>query len=732
MVINVRDRSAQVSTDQPEALRLRLEPGTKVDASLAAVLPVLAVRPVAFEIASQDGEAGLYLCGDGRGSLGQLISSSMPGLSAERTAALTFAPPVVGWNLQTTHVDAWPLLPSGDAAQGLTTSLVGLLASADAGSAAFQVVVAPLRSERWRVAAKRELSDLTKDHPGFLGTVVGLMAGPSHPKRIALPRWLATYQQRAFEKADAAALFAVSVRFIAADAPGQVLRALAMGALRLVTGAFAGTGNGLQVAPLEGAEQLCGEFNARAAASGFVASPAELAPLLALPRNSLPSLEARARSVDAPREATVGEARIGRDTRDRPIFLRADARGSGLLVLGKTGAGKTTLILNLALADIAGGDGLLFIDPKGDAVQDLLERLTTAARDRLRLLSPAEGGCGFNPLAVRPGSSAAQVAGDVCAALSRLYDTWGHRLERVLWQALVAVQAKPGATLMDVHRFLSEPRFRQELVPAIEDDFVRRFWAEEFAAFSAGVKAQWVEPVLTRLDRFLHDGRVQRFLAPAAAIDPRTAMDEGLIVLADLAAGKIGEDNSFVLANLLTAGFHQAALSRADVAPAERRPFSLIVDEAFATAPATFVKLLPQIRAFRVNVTLASQYLEQFPRDLVQALLANVGSVVAFRLGEPDAALLEGRFRPGFRAGDLTGLANYHAAARLLADGALLPPFTLFGDPLPPSHGAAWAMALRAAAAPPSRPDPERRQPAPRQLDRQQPDRLEAEEWDET
>jgi hypothetical protein len=175
-------------------------------------------------------------------------------------------------------------------------------------------------------------------------------------------------------------------------------------------------------------------------------------------------------------------------------------------------------------------------------------------------------------------------------------------------------------------------------------------------------------------------------------------MDEGRVLLADLSQGKLGPNSSFVLANLLMSAFQRAALSRVDIPEHERRFFSLYVDEAHAAAPATFVKMLSELRVFRTGVHLITQFLHQLPTDVVEAALANAGTIVAFRLGEPDARLLAARFAPEFSVSDLLGLDNYVAAARLVSAGEALRPLSLFTEPLPPGHGQAWADARRAVS----------------------------------
>jgi hypothetical protein len=367
-------------------------------------------------------------------------------------------------------------------------------------------------------------------------------------------------------------------------------------------------------------------------------------------------------------------------------------------VLGRSGTGKSTLVVNQALADITAGEGVGFVDMKGDAVHNLLQRFPAERVGDLVLIEPGdEALAGFNPLQGRPGLTPQRVADEVLAALSRLFESSGPRLERVLWCGLVAIQAHPGATLVDLHRFFVDAAFRRRVLVRVEDELVVDFWQKEFESLSTGARAQRVEPVLTRLQPFIANPLVRRLVAGDGALDFRELMDSGKVVLADLAQGKLAERNSTILANLLTTSLQLAAMSRADIGEEHRRDFYLYVDEAQVAAPETFVRMLSQARAFHLSVALITQFLHQFPQDLVQALIGNVGTTIAFRIGEQDARLLAERFRPEFEAADLVNQDNFVAAVRTMADGQLLRPFSVFGLPLPPVKGPDHEAGIRRA-----------------------------------
>jgi hypothetical protein len=252
--------------------------------------------------------------------------------------------------------------------------------------------------------------------------------------------------------------------------------------------------------------------------------------------------------------------------------------------------------------------------------------------------------------------------------------------------------------LMDLYTFLTKAAFRSEVLRNVDDEFAVSFWRDEFDALSPSLRSQWVQPALNRLAPFLGNPLVRRVVGQGAGIDLSGLITDRRILLATFAQSKVGEENSRVIADLLMAGIYRAAMGRVG-GPEERcRDFTLFVDEAHAAAPGNLVQMLSQARAGHLRVCLITQFLHQLPSEVVAAVLANVSTLIAFRLGERDARLLEDRFKPEFSAADLMNADNYVAAVRLVSQGEVLAPFTLTTDPAPASKGELWSRQVREAA----------------------------------
>ncbi len=664
------------------ALRLRLLIGREYDARRTpAIVAAVAPNIESLELASDLGDVGLFVCA--RTDRLPEVRPILQTLAAEVAVELAVPPalqrPLVGWELTTRFSDALPLAARASNQFDLPSALAGLLASAEDVRAIFQVVIEPEYGTRWRKQALRGAAEVA---PGGVS-----------------PRWLHALQQETFDKAASQHLFRSTIRFAAASSCAAPARRAVSQVFELVGSAFATSVNNVQAARLPSGEEFARRLVHRLPGAQCMLRPDELDALWHPPAETamVPGLARGSKAVRSPRDARTGDLHIGHDMEGRDLFIKHESRRQMAVVAGATGAGKSTLVARSALADIAAGRGVAVVDPKGDLIDTILARFPAERASDLVLFDPSrETVVPFNALARRGGVSPHHVADDVCSALRRLFpDTWGHRIERVLRHALVALQAVDGSTLLDLYAFLIDARFRQRVLAHSDDEFTLRFWRDEFDELSPGTRLQWVEPVLNRLHPFLGDPLIRRVIGSARGLDLRELMDEGRILLADLSQGRLGSQNSFVLANLLMSSFQRAALSRVDTLEERRLDFDLWVDEAHAAAPATFVKMLSELRVFRVRVHLVTQFLHQLPPDVVEAMLANAGTIIAFRLGEPDARLLAARLGPEFSLADLVGMDNYVAAARLVSGGHVLRPFSVCTEPLPPGRGLEWARELR-------------------------------------
>jgi len=372
----------------------------------------------------------------------------------------------------------------------------------------------------------------------------------------------------------------------------------------------------------------------------------------------------------------------------RRFGIRQADRLSHMYILGKTGVGKSTLMETLARGDLAAGRGFSLIDPHGDLAERMREAAALSGRpfiylDAASLANPF----GYNPLRrVREDKIPLAVAG-LLDALKKLWpDAWGVRMEHVLRNSLYALIERDGSTLPDMLRLFTDKEFRKGIVRAIRNDTVRLFWLREFEKYPDRQRAETVAPIQNKLGALLTDPKLyQTLVEPAAPISFRSLMDEGGILLANLAKGRLGEDSTNLLGSLLVATIGLAGLSRAETPPAERRHFFLYVDEFQTFTTLAFANMMPDQRKHGVGLILAHQYLHQLDEEVRHAVLGNAGSLISFRLGPEDATTLSREFQPTFDMLDLLNLPNHAFYAKLMIDGE--PSTSFSGRTLPnPLH----------------------------------------------
>jgi hypothetical protein len=339
------------------------------------------------------------------------------------------------------------------------------------------------------------------------------------------------------------------------------------------------------------------------------------------------------------------------------------------------------LLLNLIRQDLVAGEGVALLDPHGDLAEAALANVPRARTNDLVYINPAdiERPIGFNPLSGVPDNLKPIVADGVVSAFRHVWpDSWGPRLDYILTNAVRALLDVPGATLLMLPRLLIDEPFRVQLISShVGDPVVRAFWLNEYAGYGDSFRAEAISPIQNKIGKALIDPRLRNMLAqPKSTITLRRLMDEGAIVICNLAKGGLGESTAHLLGALLTTAIAQAALSRADTPAAERRTFHLYADEFQSFATESFALILSEARKYALTLTIGHQYLEQIPDRLRAAVFGNAGSIIACRAGAEDAAILSRQI--GLGGPDaLLDLANFTAWARLLRGGVPSSPIRL-------------------------------------------------------
>ncbi len=378
---------------------------------------------------------------------------------------------------------------------------------------------------------------------------------------------------------------------------------------------------------------------------------------------------------------------------ERPVAVSPTDSLRHLHVVGPTGVGKTSLLLNLIVGDLAADRACIVIDPKGDLIQDVLDRVPKRRMRDVILLDPTdtERPVGFNLF--DGAERAPEVAADqVVALFAHLYKRfWGPRSDDLLRSAALTLARHPGATLAEVPLLLSDPSFRRRLTATLGDLTLEGFWSW-YESLSEGERGQAVGPVMNKLRSFLVRPRLRNVIGQSqSTFSLAEVLDERKVLLVNLAKGVLGEDAARLLGSAIVAQLWQAVQARAAVPETERPMAVAVLDEFqdFLGIPTSFADFLAQARGYRVGLTAAHQHLHQLSPDLRQAVLANARSRVAFQLGHADAALLAKEFGPDVDADGLAALGAFEAVAQVAAKSQVSRPVSIATLPPPPSLGTA-------------------------------------------
>lgn len=364
--------------------------------------------------------------------------------------------------------------------------------------------------------------------------------------------------------------------------------------------------------------------------------------------------------------------------------IKQDDRLLHIYIIGQTGVGKSTLIETLAVQDLHAGRGFALIDPHGDLVEQIWAKAPEPLRDRIAYLNAPDPSqpYGYNPLRRVRDDKIPLAASGLLETLKKLWpDAWGVRMEHVLRNSLYALLERENSTLPDILRLYGSENFRRSVARGIRNETVRRFWKYEFENYPWRLRADAVAPVQNKLGALLSDPTLYRILAePTVDLHFRSLMDEGRVLLVNLAKGRIGADSSLILGGLLVSTIGLAALTRADTPAEMRSPFFLYVDEFQNFTTLAFVNMMAELRKYGVGLTLAHQHLHQLEPDIRHAVLGNAATVIAFRVGPEDASVLAKEFQPSFDVQDLIGLANRDIYLKLMIDGVPSRPFSACTD----------------------------------------------------
>ena len=470
-------------------------------------------------------------------------------------------------------------------------------------------------------------------------------------------------------------LFATAIRVLARSDQPQRAESIARGLSAALSSLSEPSAN--QLVPLEHLElefhEVCLDtINRRIRHSGMILNSAELVSLVHVPSPSVqtPKLRRETRKTKAAPAIACGHDLVlgtnEHNTQRRSVTLSNDQRVRHMHVIGASGTGKSTLLLNLILQDIERGEGIALLDPHGDLVDAVLARIPPSRIHDVVLIDPADAeySVGFNILSAHSELEKNLLASDLVSVFQRLSTSWGDQMNSVFATAILAfLESSRGGTIADLRRFLVEKEYRAEFLTTVTDPHVLYYWTKEFPLLKGNPQA----PLLTRLDIFLRPKPIRYMVSQQVnRLDFAEIMDGGKIFLAKLAEGAIGEENAYLLGTLLVSKFHQLAIARQQVAESERQYFWCYIDECFHFVTPSMASILTGARKFRLGLVLAHQELGQLERcsDVATAIMANPYTRVCFRLGDDDARRLAEGFS-FFDPKDLQNLGIGEAVARI-------------------------------------------------------------------
>lgn len=364
---------------------------------------------------------------------------------------------------------------------------------------------------------------------------------------------------------------------------------------------------------------------------------------------------------------------------NKPFGIRLADRMQHIYILGQTGTGKSTLLYHLMRQDLGQGHGFCLLDPHGD----LAEQIAGFCPETALIWNVADPNCpyGYNPLTRVSEKFRPLIASGLIDTLKKQWaDAWGARMEHLLRYALLALLEQPKTDLRDIMRMFLDKAFRKEVIGIVTDEQVRQFWTREFPSMNYKTAFDGVAPIANKLGAFLAHPVVRRALTdPEEPLRFRKIMDEGQVLIVNLAKGQIGSDIANVLGGMILSGFTHAAFSRHTTPETDRRPFFLHVDEFHAFTTGALADMVSELRKYGLSLTLANQYLGQIEPDTLDALLGNVGTLMAFRVSPNDAADIA-RHMDGLEPWDLISMPNHRMLVRLMVEGERTRGFTAWGE----------------------------------------------------
>jgi len=344
-------------------------------------------------------------------------------------------------------------------------------------------------------------------------------------------------------------------------------------------------------------------------------------------------------------------------------------------IIGQTGTGKSTLLLNMIKQDIDAGRGFCLIDPHGD----LAQAAAAYMGNKGIYWQPSNPNCqmGYNPLTYVQEEYRPLVTSGIIETLKQQWsDAWGVRMEHILRFTLLALLSRPNSTLADIIPMATKKSFRTQVLKHVTDKEVLKFWNDEFPNMNYKNAFDGVAPIANKLGAFMANPNVRKSLCePQQSLRFRKLMDEGTPLIVNLSKGQLGADVSNVLGGLIVSTLGNAAYTRVNIREQRRRPYYLYVDEFHSFTTEAFASALAEFRKYRLALIMVSQTTTQYSSKVLESILGNVGTIICFRVGAKDALMISKQLgwhksKPEYaNAAYLSSLSNYKMYILLMIKG---------------------------------------------------------------
>jgi hypothetical protein len=360
--------------------------------------------------------------------------------------------------------------------------------------------------------------------------------------------------------------------------------------------------------------------------------------------------------------------------------IKREDRRRHVYTVGKSGSGKSKFLELLIKEDFENGEGIAILDPHGDLVDNVMRYIPKSRVKDVVLFDPSDTDfpIAFNPLENVGEAYKMQVTIGFIHIFKRLFGTnWSARLEHVLRYTTLALLDSPGTTVLSILKMLTDKNYRQKIISRIQDSVVKNFWVSEFAAWSEKFDAEAITPLLNKVGQLVSTNMIRNIIGqPLTKFDIRDIMDSKKILLMKVSKGLLGEENSSLLGSMIITKMYQAAMQRADTKEEKRSDFYFYIDEFQNFATDTFAEILSEARKYRLNLTIAHQYMGQLIPIVQKTVFGNVGSIVSFRVGSEDSVILANEYTPIFKERDIINLGVREFYIKMSVNGEIREAFS--------------------------------------------------------